>query len=131
MNPRSRSQQDKPWAQYVWPLNWAEGGWGYKWSGLNVGYDATVPLASVRVPVLWFLADLDHNVPTDVSEQRLLAVAQRSRHPDFQVKRLARTGHGFTVSETGSNNEFHIASHFVPGYFDTMERWLRDRGFID
>lgn len=125
------SQKDKPWAQYVWPLNWSDGGWGFKWSGLNVGYDATVPLATVRVPVLWFLADLDHNVPSDVSEQRLLAVAERSKHADFQVKRLMRTGHGFTVSESGNNNDFHTASHFAPGYFDTMERWLRERRFID
>ena len=125
------SQKNKPWEPYVWPLNWSDGGWGFKWSGLNVGYDATVPLATVRVPVLWFLADLDHNVPSDVSERRLLAVAKRSKHMDFQVKRLPRTGHGFTVSETGSNNEFHTASHFVPGYFDTMERWLCERGFIE
>lgn len=125
------SQEDQPWAPYVWPLNWSDGGWGFKWAGLNVGYDATVPLASVRVPVLWFLADLDHNVPSDASAIRLRAVAERSQHPNFQIKRLPRTGHGFTVTDTGNNNEFLMASHFVPGYFDSMERWLRERGFID
>ena len=74
------SQKDKPSAQYVWPLNWSDGGWGFKWSGMNVGYDSTVPWRKVTVPVLWFLGELDHNVPTDVSEKRLLAVAKASGH---------------------------------------------------
>lgn len=125
------SQKGKPSAPYVWPLNWSDGGWGFKWSGINVAYDATVPLAKVRVPVLWFLGDLDHNLPTDLSEKRLRAVATSSKHPDFRVTRLARTGHSFTVSDTGSNNEMHNASHFVPGYFDAMESWLRERNFIN
>lgn len=59
------------------------------------------------------------------------AVAASSEHPDFQVKRLARTGHSVTVTDTGSNNEFHTATHFAPGYFDAMESWLRERKFID
>ncbi len=124
------TQKGRPSAQYVWPLNWSDGGWGFKWAAANGAYDATASLRKTRVPVLWFLGDLDHNVPTDASEKRLLAAAAESGHPDFQVKRLPRTGHGFTVSDTGSNNEFHTATHFVPGYFDTMESWLRERDFL-
>jgi dienelactone hydrolase len=124
------TQKGKPSSAFAWPLNWSEGGWGYPWARSNGGYDATDSLRKTRVPVLWYLADLDHNVPSDASAKRLLAVAAESGHPDFQLKRLPRTGHGFIDSATGSNNEYHLATHFAAGYFDTMESWLRERGFV-
>lgn len=124
------TQKGKPASQFVWPLNWSDGGWGFPWARANGGYDAIDSLRKTRVPVLWYLADLDHNVPSEASAKRLLAVAAETGHPDFQLKRLPRAGHGFIASDTGSNNEYHLATHFVPGYFDTMEAWLRERRFL-
>jgi hypothetical protein len=43
---------------------------------------------------------------------------------------LLNAGHGFTSTPTGNNKEFAIQSHFASGYWDTMEHWLRVRGFI-
>ena len=42
---------------------------------------------------------------------------------------LADAGHGFLFTPTGNNKEFAKQSHFVPGYWDTMEQWLREHGF--
>ena len=52
----------KPWARSAWVLNMSDGGWGRPWSAINAPYDPAATLASVKVPVLWFLGDLDHNV---------------------------------------------------------------------
>jgi dienelactone hydrolase len=125
------TQQDKPSARFAWPLNWSEDGWGKPWSARNNTYDATDSLRRMRVPVLWFLGDLDHNVPAEASERALLAALNESKHPDFQVVRLPKTGHSFTASETGNNADIVKESHMVAGYWDAMEAWLRKRGFAE
>ncbi|MEO6155409.1 MAG: alpha/beta fold hydrolase, partial [Thermomonas sp.] len=124
------SQKDKPWARHVWPLNWSHEGWGKPWTARNNAYDATESLRRTRVPVLWFLGDLDHNVPTDASERALLAALRESRHPDFRVVRLPRTGHSFLASDTGNNADIAKQSHMVDGYWNVMEDWLRAHGWV-
>ena len=124
------AQKGKSWTKQVWPLNWSKDGWGKPWSASNVAYDATDSLRKTRVPVLWFLGDMDHNVPTEASERALLVALRESRHPDFQVVRLKGTGHSFTASKTGNNADIVKESHMVAGYWDVMEGWLRERGFV-
>jgi len=115
------TQEDKPWASHVWPLKWSRDGWGKPWTARNIDYDATESLRRTRVPVLWFLGELDHNVPTEASERALLAALQESGHPDFRVVRLPRTGHSFLASDTGNNADLAKQSHMVA----TGARWKR------
>lgn len=115
----------KPSARYVWPLNFSEKGWGKPWAAMNAPYDPAATLAKVKVPMLWFLADLDHNVPSDASEQALIAARSASGNQDITVVRLAGTGHSFVQSKTGNNNDFVYATKMTAGYFDKMESWLK------
>ncbi|MEJ7807325.1 MAG: dienelactone hydrolase family protein, partial [Telluria sp.] len=86
-------------------------------------------LAKVKVPVLWFLGDLDHNVPS-ASTAKLLAVAKAaSGNKDFTVVRIPNTGHSFLESTTGNNSEFVHKTSMAPGYWDNMEAWLARHGF--
>ena len=124
------AQREKPWARHAWPLNWSHDGWGKPWSAINNDFDATDSLRRTRTPVLWFLADLDHNVPAEASERALLAAFQDGNHPDYRVVRLPRTGHSFLQSETGNNSEIASQSHMVDGYWSAMEAWLGERGLI-
>ena len=124
------TQKDKPWARHVWPLGWSHEGWGKPWAARNNAYDATVSLRKTRVPVLWFLGELDHNVPTDSSERALLAALRESGHPDFRIVRLPRTGHSFLASDTGNNADIDKQSHMVDGYWNVMEDWLRAHGWV-
>ncbi|MDQ3230086.1 MAG: prolyl oligopeptidase family serine peptidase, partial [Pseudomonadota bacterium] len=124
------AQKGKPWASHVWPMGWSEQGWGKPWAARNNAYDPTVSLRKTRVPVLWFLGDLDHNVPADASERALDAVRRDTKHPDFNIVRLPRTGHSFLASDSGNNSELAKQSHMVAGYWDVMEQWLRARGFV-
>ncbi|MES2859339.1 MAG: hypothetical protein V4704_09200 [Pseudomonadota bacterium] len=123
------TQKDAPWAKHAWPLNWSRDGWGKPWSARNNGYDATASLRKVRVPVLWFLGDLDHNVPAEASARALSSALRGSGHPDYRIVRL-KTGHSFLQSDSGNNRDIAKQSHMVDGYWSGMEAWLRERAFI-
>ncbi len=123
------ANKDQSWARHVWPFQWSEDGWGIPWAARNVAYDATISLRKTRVPVLWFLGEFDHNVPTAASAKALQAALTDSGHPDFEIVRLANTGHSFLASETGNNADITKQTHMVAGYWDKMASWLRQRGF--
>ncbi len=121
----------KPWGKFAWVLNMSEEGWGRPWSALNAPYDPAATLARVKVPVLWFLGELDHNVPS-ASSAKLLDVARKaSGNKDFTVVRIPNTGHSFLESSTGNNSEFVHKTSMAAGYWDKMEAWLAKRGFSE
>ena len=115
----------KPWAKIVWPLGQSEKGWGRPWTAMNAPFDPATTLAKVKVPVLWFLGELDHNVPSAESAKRLEQARLASGNKNFTVLTLPQTGHSFVQSTTGNNNDFVMATKMVPGYFSAIESWLR------
>ncbi|MDQ3039498.1 MAG: prolyl oligopeptidase family serine peptidase [Pseudomonadota bacterium] len=123
-------QEGKPWSSHVWPFKWSRDGWGKPWTARNLAYDATESLRKIQVPVLWFLGDMDHNVPTEASERALYAALHESGHPDYRVVRLPKTGHSFLASDTGNNADIAKQSHMVDGYWNVMEEWLRARRLV-
>ncbi|MES2899093.1 MAG: alpha/beta fold hydrolase [Pseudomonadota bacterium] len=118
----------KPWANHAWVVHMSEAGWGRPWNALNAGFDPAATLARVKVPVLWFLGDLDHNVDSASTATRLAAARKASGNADMTVVRMPNAGHSFLRTQTGNGGEFASASYFAPGYFDVMEKWLKQRG---
>ena len=123
------AQRGKPWFDHAWPMHMSEDGWGRPWVAKNAAYLAADSLRRIRVPVLWFLGDLDHNVPTEASALALNAALANAKHPDYRIVRLPGTGHAFTATTTGNNRDLATDSHMVAGYWDVMDAWLRERGF--
>lgn len=121
--------RSKPWARVMWPLNFSKDGWGKPWSAKNAAYDPAATLAKLRTPTLWFLGELDHNVPTEASAIALEVARKASGNADLSVVRLPGTGHSFTQSATGNGDSFVMETHMTAGYWDKMEGWLRARGF--
>ena len=119
----------RPWAKSAWVLNMSDGGWGRPWSALNSVYDPAATLAKVKVPVLWFLGDLDHNVPSAATAKLLDAAKAASGNKDFTVVRIPNTGHSFLESTTGNNSEFVHKTSMAAGYWDKMEAWLAAHRF--
>ena len=117
--------RQKPWGEAVWPLFMSKAGWGIPWCKLNAPHQADPWLRRVKVPVLWFLGDKDHNVPSAESERRIRAAL--AGNADVTVKMLRNSGHGFLESTTGNNSEFPRLKRMAPGYWDTMESWLSKR----
>lgn len=121
--------QAKRWAKSAWVLGMSEHGWGRPWSALNGPYDPASTLAKVKVPVLWFLGDLDHNVPSAASARLLAAAKAASGNKHFTVVRIPNAGHAFLESTTGNNSEFVHKTSMAAGYWDKMEGWLGQHGF--
>lgn len=115
----------KPWAEHVWPMTMSKERWGRHWAVKNLPFDSSETLKQVKVPVLWFLGEHDHNVPSELSATKLRAALRTN--PDATVITLKDTGHSFIQSKTGNNNEVMSGSRLVPGYFDVMEKWLKKR----
>jgi pimeloyl-ACP methyl ester carboxylesterase len=65
----------KPYRSHdSWPDNFPvidERPRGQNWIRLNAAYDSVDSVRKIHVPILWFLADNDHNVPTAISVPRL------------------------------------------------------------
>lgn len=123
------AHRGKPWFDHAWPMHMSEDGWGRPWVAKNAAYLAADSLRRIRVPVLWFLGDLDHNVPAEASDRALNAALADAKHPDYRVVRLPNTGHAFTATTTGNNRDLAGDSRMVAGYWDVMDAWLRERGF--
>ena len=123
------AHQGKPWFDHAWPMHMSEDGWGRPWVAKNTAYLATDSLRRIRAPVLWFLGDLDHNVPAEASARALDAALADAKHPDYRIVRLPNTGHAFTATTTGNNRDIASDSRMVAGYWEVMDAWLRERGF--
>jgi len=123
----SASRTRPSWSDVFWVID--ETPRGRNWIRLNAAYDPIESIGRIHVPILWFLADKDHNVPTDVSASRLRRAFAAAGTRDATVKVLANAAHGFYSTPTGNNKEFATQSHFAPGYWDVMEHWLHARGF--
>ena len=123
------AHRGKPWFDHAWPMQMSEDGWGRPWVAKNAAYLATDSLRRIGVPLLWFLGDLDHNVPAEASDRALNAALADARHPDYRIERLPNTGHAFTETTTGNNRDIASDSRMVAGYWEVMDAWLRARGF--
>jgi uncharacterized protein len=102
---------------------------GRNWIRLSAAYDSVDSVRKIHVPILWFLADNDHNVPTAISAPRLRQAFGDAGNHDATLIVLKNAAHGFLSTRTGNNKDFAKQSHFAPGYWDTMEQWLKARGF--
>ena len=132
----SNAEYDAAMSPYRSHPSWSDAFWvidetprGRNWIRLNAAYDPTDSIYRIHVPVLWFLADKDHNVPTEISALRLRQAFDAAGNRDATVRILVNASHGFMSTSTGNNKEFAKQSHFAPGYWDTMGQWLRARGF--
>jgi uncharacterized protein len=121
--------RDRPWFKKTWLGELTETDPDVKWLRLNGQYDSSVTLRDVRVPVLWFLGDLDHNVPSAVSEVKLKQAKAASKNRDFTIRIVPHAGHAFLETTTGDNKEFPTLSHASRGYWEVMAEWLKKRGY--
>ena len=60
-------------------------------------------MRDVHVPVLWFLGDLDHNVPSVVNETKLKKAKKAAKNRDFTIRWVRNAGHAFLHTKTGDN----------------------------
>lgn len=85
--------------------------------------DPVESLRKITVPVLWFIADKDENVPYELSEPRIKLALEEAGNEDYEVITVKGVRHNFFIqNEDGSFK-------YVDGYWDKMADWLKKHGF--
>ncbi|MEB8346761.1 alpha/beta hydrolase [Flavobacteriaceae bacterium KMM 6898] len=85
--------------------------------------DPVDSLRNITIPVLWFLADEDENVPYALSEPRIKLALEEAGNEDYQVVTIKGVKHNFILQNKDGS------SKYVDGYWDKMADWLQKRGF--
>jgi hypothetical protein len=80
----------------------------------------------VRQPVLALFSGLDKSTPIESAANLANAVPNKE---NLTIEFFPTANHAFLEARTGGNAEIPSLSHFVPGMFESMRRWLRARVF--
>ncbi len=102
---------DEPWYRTAFGVGPVSSRWSshwWDWAGRNLSVASAPDVAKFEGAVLWFLAELDENVPL-VSTRAALEGAL----------------HSFLIPSPDG------PPRFSPGYFDRMKGWLEERKFSD
>jgi dienelactone hydrolase len=92
---------------------------------LDMFHDAPAALSRVRQPVLAIFGGLDTITPPHESAALWADALRRRGDDDYSVRLFPRGQHGLRDGgRTGSPLEVFPEMRWVPGYFDTMVRWV-------
>jgi pimeloyl-ACP methyl ester carboxylesterase len=121
--------KDKKWFTYV-PHSFSDlNELRYYWKTLY-SYDPTPALEKVTCPVLALFGELDKSTPVPETIANMDRALKKAGTNGFTFKVFPKGIHGLLEGETGANSEIPRLKRFVPGFFETMTDWLRQRGFI-
>ncbi|MFH1755555.1 MAG: alpha/beta fold hydrolase [Candidatus Latescibacterota bacterium] len=95
---------------------------------LDPDRDALEPYRQIRCPLLVVFGKLDYTVPVEESEQKISAVLRESGHPDYLVKVLDRTGHGWIIMQKEQPQQPVEPLEIASEYFALLEEWLSRHG---
>lgn len=76
----------------------------------------------VHQPVLALFGGLDKSTPIESAANLVNAIAEREK---LTIEFSPTANHAFLEAKTGGNAEIPTLSHFAPGMFASMHRWLR------
>lgn len=119
--------QTESFAAFAFPAALPKDNSNWTWFRRNGDVDSAATLRTVKCPVLWFLADLDTQVPTARSAPRLRQAFKDSGNPDATVRVLANASH--MLLETRSDLHGTDLGRFVPGFWEELEAWVKVRAF--
>lgn len=97
---------------------------------LRMAHDPAEEWSSFRGPILYVLGGADTLEPVQPSVERMEEVLAAARHPDYTIRVFPRAHHSLFLAETGEPSEFDRMegiAWFVPGYWETLVRWLERR----
>jgi dienelactone hydrolase len=93
---------------------------------LNMHHDAAAVLRQVQQPVLAIFGGMDTLTPPHESAALWADALRRRGNDDYSVRLFPRGDHGlFEGGTTGSPLETRRELRWVPGYFDTVVRWIQ------
>jgi pimeloyl-ACP methyl ester carboxylesterase len=90
-------------------------------------YDPVSDLERLTFPTLAFFGGLDLTVPVEPNKTILENALRKAGNKDHTVVVLPQANHMFLQAKTGLKEEYARLQQFVPGYFDRMGDWLKQR----
>jgi len=88
----------------------------------DFSFDPRPFAARVRQPVLALFGGLDKSTPIQSAANLDSAMTGRK---NLTIEIFPTANHAFLEAKTGGNSEIPSLSHFAPGMFASMHRWLR------
>jgi dienelactone hydrolase len=101
--------------------HWSEWYWG--WSRRNHAVTPLPSLERFRGPVLWFLGELDENVPLVSTRAALERAFAAAPGDDHEIVVLDDAPHSFILERPDE------APRYSDGFFDYMGTWMAERGY--
>lgn len=80
--------------------------------------DPAESLRKITVPVLWFLAEKDENVPYELSLPRIKLALKEAGNENYEIITIKNASHNFILEDQDGNPKY------VDGYWDKMASWL-------
>lgn len=101
--------------------NWSKEWW--QWAQRNMASTPIPSLARSDLPLIWFLAERDQNVPLVSTKAALERAFETSPSEDETIVIIRGAPHSFIV-KMGTENAV-----LAPEFFQGMASWLEERGF--
>ena len=96
------------------------------WLRKNLLYDSYDYLKKTKVPVLWLMAEKDWNVNSQKSYPRIVEALKKAGNKDFEVNIIRNSAHSGLITKAGFYTE-PFSWEYAPGFWDTMQTWLKKR----
>lgn len=109
---------------WLWPPRPADD-WFRPYYRMLMDFDPSSSWRRVTCPALFFFGELDANVPPRESWPPIERALRQGGNSTVTQIVLPHANHLFLQARTGARDEYPGLSRFVPGYFDTMARWLQ------
>lgn len=87
----------------------------------DFSFDPRPFVAGIRQPVLALFGGLDRSTPIESAANLIHAIGPAG---SVTVEFFPTANHAFLDAKTGGNAEIPGLSHFAPGMFETLRRWL-------
>lgn len=101
--------------------------WFWTLYGLDAGYDPSIALRELRVPLLAVWGDLDPASPPALNVPAFESARAGRGAESFRLVVLPRGDHTLWEFPFGNTSTFHLVRRFVPGYFDLLRDWFGDQ----
>lgn len=94
---------------------------------LDIDFDPVPLWTRYQGPVLAVFGELDASTPVRKVVPILANALANRKNTDFTIKIFPKAHHLILEAKTGSDAELELLQRYVPGYFELMTDWLRNR----
>ena len=120
-----RGAKEEKWFPLVAPP--PKDDWSWDWWPKVMDFDPMPVLENVSCPVLFIYGGLDQLVWVEESVPILQEALKRAGNRDATIKVFSNGNHDLYEADLETSRQYDRLRGFVPGYFQLMTEWIRNR----